>query len=357
MKQFLNPEIYKKICFYLYRYRFLATYSIIGVFSLLVEIVCYNWLVKIGLPIWVAVIIGLAIGIFFAFWMNVRFNFKVPSSKRNRSLFYFATISIISATINFIFKNKLEALGYSYEFSRFTVAGTFFLMAYVFHRKFSFRDYKKVGVAIYANGVEDIKSIYEKIGSFSDFIHVDIIDDSFGETTNEVKTYRLEVIRAYWPKKKIHVHIMSRTPSKWLDECLKYCDSIIIHTEIDENISELISNIRKQQKRIGLCMTMQTSLEKLKPFYKNIDEIMLLTINKPGHSGQEFEMPALKKIEEINNWPERHKLELCVDGGIDEKNIGLLNVEKVVSGSSVLNNPEPKKQIMRLQTSSSYEKI
>ena len=73
-------------------------------------------------------------------------------------------------------------------------------------RKFSFRDYKKVGVAIYANGIEDIKSIWEKISTFPDFIHVDIIDETFSNNTPNPKAYRLETIEAFWPQKDIHCH-------------------------------------------------------------------------------------------------------------------------------------------------------
>ena len=49
------------------------------------------------------------------------------------------------------------------DVSRFVIAGSFFMISYALHRKFSFREYKKVGVAIYADGVEDIKLIYKKI--------------------------------------------------------------------------------------------------------------------------------------------------------------------------------------------------
>ena len=56
------------------------------------------------------------------------------------------------------------------------ISGSCFIIFYFLHKKFSFKDYVKVGVAIYANGVEDINKIYEKIGPYPDFIHVDIVD-------------------------------------------------------------------------------------------------------------------------------------------------------------------------------------
>ena len=46
---------------------------------------------------------------------------------------------------------------------------------------------------------------------------------------------------------------------------------------------------------------------------------------------------------------------MCVDGGVNEEIIGVLKVEDVVSGFSVLSNSDPKQQILRLQTSGRYE--
>jgi len=46
-----------------------------------------------------------------------------------------------------------------------------------------------------------------------------------------------------------------------------------------------------------------------------------------------------------------------VDGGINEGNIHLLNVELAVSGSSVLQAADSVRQIMRLQTSNNHEAI
>ncbi len=353
----LNPELSRKLTFFLYRHHFLILYIIIGVLSLITEIFCFRGLEKMGVPTLIANLLGLFAGIYFAYWMNIRFNFKIPYAKRNRALMYFVVISICSAFINFTFKRQLNQLGWSYEQARFVVSGCLFALAYMFHRRFSFVDYKKVGVAIYANGIEDIAKIYNKIGAFPDFIHVDIVDDTFGKPSDDPRAYRLEVIKAYWNKKPVHVHLMSRKPSRWIKDIAAFADTIYVHAEIDDNINDVISQIRSFNKRAGIALTMKTNPETIHPLASQIDSIMLLTIQNPGHSGQQFDMKALSWIDEINHWQERSRMDLCIDGGVNENNIGLLNVENVASGSSVLNNQNPHRQIMRLQTSSNYEKI
>ena len=67
------------------------------------------------------------------------------------------------------------------------------------------------------------------IGQFPDFIHVDIVDNSFASNAKEIKTYRMETIQAFWPNKKIHTHVMSKTPSKYLLEIIPFSDIIYIH--------------------------------------------------------------------------------------------------------------------------------
>jgi len=115
--------------------------------------------------------------------------------------------------------------------------------------------------------------------------------------------------------------------------------------------------IRKKGKKAGLCISLDTPTEKIKFLAGSIDMLMFLSIRIPGKSGQNFELETLDRIGEVNRWEQRREFEICVDGGINEKNIGLLNVENVVSGSSVLNHPNPPRQIMRLQTTSNYEKL
>jgi len=357
MKQLFSSSVIRSFNFILYRYRFLGGYVVIGISSISLELICFRGLETIGLISPVPNVIGLLIGMLFAFWMNVRFNFKITPSKRRRAFILFMLISSISASVNFLFKNYLVESGWSYEKSRFIISGCLFLVGYILHRKFSFSEYKRVGVAVYANGQEDISGIHEKIGSFPDFIHVDIIDSSFGEDKIDPKLYRLETIRAYWPNKQIHIHIMSKNPSEWIPRCTGFADIIFFHYEIDESIDETIKAIQTLGMHPGLVLTMKTPVESAEEYMDRLEHLMLLTIPKPGRSGQQFEMNSIYNIDKINAWKTRRKFCLCVDGGVSERNVHMLNIEEVVSGSSVMRHQTPKKQIMRLQTSNNYEYI
>jgi len=79
-----------------------------------------------------------------------------------------------------------------------------------------------------------------------------------------------------------------------------------------------------------------------------------LTIPEPGRSGQKFDMEGLAYIDQLNTMKNREKFRICVDGGVTEKVVSQLQVEDVVSGSSVLNHRDPKGQILCLQTAGRY---
>lgn len=352
----LNPKYSRKLAFLFYRSRFFGVYVLVGVVSIGVEFIFFRALTHWNWPVVPSQILGVLVGIFAAYWGNVRFNFKVPPARRNRALLYFVSISSGSWALQYLFRHQLEASGWSYEGSRILVSGSLFFIAYILHRRFTFRDYKKVAVAVYANGIEDIKGIFEKIGPYPDIIHVDIVDETFGPDRHDTRLYRLEVIKAYWPHHPIHVHLMSRFPSRYLQDLLPWVDRIYLHVESEEDLRPHVEAIRKAHREAGLAILMGTPLEKVRPWVKSARGILVLSIEKPGFSGQPFLGEALDRVSEIESWDERKHLDLCVDGGISEKNVGLIRAEIVVSGSSVLAHANPRRQVMRLQTSSSYER-
>lgn len=353
----LNPSFTVLFRRRIYEYRFLITFIIIGILSLLVEILVFRGLGHLAVSSYIALPCGFMMGVFFAYWLNVRLNFKVPKSKRVKSFYYFCGISLVSAGLNFKFSSHLLTAGYDYEVSRFASSGVLFIFAYLLHRRFSFADRKQVGVAVYANGVEDIAGIFQKVQHYPDFIHVDIVDHTFGEEDLDPRAYRLEAIRAYWPRLAIHVHLMTKRPLFWIDAVLPFADVVIPHLEIKENLTEVFMRIKNAKKSVGLSLLLDTPLKEAAPYLANCEILQFLAIPNPGKSGQKMALTVLEKINEVSKYPLHSSLRICVDGGINETTVKMLDVEMVVSGSSVLQNADPIDQIMRLQTSSDYNDL
>ena len=346
----------KKLSLLYFRYKFILFYICFGFISLCVELVIAKFLLYYHYSFYFSQFFALIFGILIAFYLNIRFNFHITKPKRRKSLFYFSIISIIAFLFQYLIREKIKYYGINMDLSRFILAAIFFMFSYLLHRKFSFKEYKKVGVAIYADGVEDISFIYNKISKISDFIHIDIVDKSYNPNCKEVKAYRAEVVRAYWQNKKIEVHIMSRNPSVWLDDLLPYVDVIYVHPTMDENLSEVIDKINFSNVEAGIALSVYEPLEIIDSYIetKKIKHVLLLTIPQPGFSGQKFDASALPLLEKLNAHKNRSEFEICVDGGVNDSTVKYLNVESVVSGSYILSAPNPIKNIMHLQTSGEY---
>lgn len=340
----------------IYKYRFFFGYIIIGVLSLVIEFFTLNFFNNFQNNETFNSFLSVLVGILFSFWLNVRYNFKVSKTKRNRSLLYFLIISFSSYLIQLLLMKNFET-NLSYEKLRIITSGSFFWIAYLFHRRFSFKDFKKVGVAIYSNGIEDLGLIHNKVKNYPDFIHVDIVDETYNNESKEVLTYKTEVIRGYWNSKFIECHIMSRNPKKWILEIIQNVDRIFIHCEINENIEELLSLIKENNCQSGLVIHNIDQLSVFEKHHNVIDSLLVLSIENPGYSGQSFKLDALELISKINNHKFRKNISLVVDGGVNNKNISLITSENIVSGSYVINSKDPIKNIIILQTSSQYEPI
>ena len=351
-----DKNLLKKINFVLYTKKHLFIYIIIGFLSVLFELAIRRFTKLYITTEEIYLHFSFFLAIIFAFYLNITFNFNVPKIYLKRSLIYYALISTCSYVFQYFIRNQLELNKLSFEEERLLISGLFFIIAYFFHIKFSFKDNRKVGVAIYANGYEDVNKIYKMIGLYPDFIHVDIIDKTMNENALDTNLSKLEVVKACWPNHQINTHIMSKDPIKLLEgNIILYSDIIYFHHEI-KNRDEVIKKIKSKNKTPGLVLHAVNEYNDLDKIIGDFKEVSILSIEKAGLSGQKFDERSYYLIKRINNLKFRKNFNLCVDGGVKSNLINKFTSEKVVSGSDVLNSSNPTKKIMKLQTVSRYEK-
>ena len=357
---FEGSETKKEIDFFFYRFRHIIIYILIGVFSILVELFLRKQFLSLGLSTKLSMIISIFLGILIAFSLNIKINFYIPQHLLLRALLYFFSISIISASIQFlirfyigdIFSDKVN-----YEILRLIISGFVFIFAYILHKQLSFKENAKVGVAIYAKRNENTHGIFQKIGIFPDFIHVDIVDKTFVENEVDQNFYQFKLIKTFWKKHEIHVHVMSKKPSAWIKQIANYADIIFIHYEIDENIDDVKKLIIDSGCKPGIVLHgIRNYVDELKKISESFKEIMVLCIEKAGYSGQKFFEGSYVLIEKLNKLKNRKNFNLHVDGGVNAGNIKTIKAQYVTSGSGVLNSLDPKNEIMILKTFGKYSK-
>ena len=166
----------------------------------------------------------------------------------------------------------------------------------------------------FANMQNTIKLIDQ---SKAEYIHFDVMDGDFVPNLTFGPQF-ISNVRQY-SKKTFDVHLMINRVGKFLDDYINAgSDIITFHLEIDENINELISKIKTNNIKCGIAIKPATPWEDLKPYLKNIDQIIIMTV-EPGFGGQKFMEDQLLKIEQLKNFISQNQLhtDLEVDGGVN----------------------------------------
>lgn len=198
----------------------------------------------------------------------------------------------------------------------------------------------KVSVSIL--GLDDRKKTISLLNNTNcDYIHIDVMDGSFVPnkqfTTEEINN--LGIIS----KKKFDVHLMVDNPREYIENLdISNIEYIIVHSEIDKDIDELLDLIKSYNVKCGLSIKPNTDISILTPYLNKLDLILVMSV-EPGFSGQEFISNSLDRVSKLKQIIKNNNLDIvmAIDGGINGSNASLVKksgIDMVVSGSYVTNS-------------------
>ena len=179
---------------------------------------------------------------------------------------------------------------------------------------------------------ERIKVIEELNNSKADYIHFDVADGKFVSSKYLCIPELVKLIKL--SKKKNDVHLMVENPMVYIEQIKNLnIDNITIHVEINQALKRIIDYIKKNNIKVGLAIDLNTSIDAVKPYLKDINRVLIMTV-KAGKGGQQFQPQVLEKIKRLPN-----NIEIEFDGGINDRTIGYVkNADIVVSGSYILDD-------------------
>ena len=165
----------------------------------------------------------------------------------------------------------------------------------------------------------------------------------------------IKVLRQY-STLPFDVHLMISPVHKYIKDYAEAgADIITIHPEATENIESSISLIKKLNKKIGLSLNPDTSIEIIEKFLSSIDLVLIMSVY-PGFGGQKFIPNIVNKIKKLKSIKEKQnlKFDIEVDGGINFDNSKLVveaGANILVSGTTIFknNNGNIKKNIETLR--------
>ncbi len=337
-----------------FSHKFISYYIIIGIISLLFELSVRKTFLLFYDQNYFFDFISFTFGLSLAFYLNIKYNFKLRKNFIIKSLIYFSIISLVSWFTQFYIKTiilniNLQINLFNYETLRLLISGLFFIIFYFFHLNISFKYRKKIGIAVYTNYEKNIISnIYKSVDTIPDFIHIDLVDKSFNKDADTNDINKVYLIKKLWAKKNLDLHIMSDEPSLYLKKLKKGdVNKIYFHQNIRENIDDVINLSKSICDKIGLAIFYDTNLNLIKNINYNFNEFLVLCINRPGTSGSMFQNYSFKKIKELQNLYKNANI--CVDGGINKEIADKLDCEYIVSSSFIIKSTDPKETIYKLR--------
>jgi ribulose-phosphate 3-epimerase len=183
-----------------------------------------------------------------------------------------------------------------------------------------------------------VKTAMDAVEAGANILHLDVMDGHFVPNFT-IGVDIIKKIRENVPKEfGLDVHLMIYNPDDFIESFVKAgCDEITFHVEATEDVEHIISYIKKCNKYAGLALKPETSVELVIPYLKNLDKVLVMTVD-PGFGGQKFLEEMVEKVEILHSFKKKYDLDfdIQVDGGINYQT-GLIcakaGATRLVSGS------------------------
>jgi len=205
-------------------------------------------------------------------------------------------------------------------------------------------DFSKLG-----NEIKDL----EKAGA--DLIHIDVMDGHFvpnitigPEVINKLRKYTSLPFDVHLMISPVHDFIKNFADAG--------ADIITIHPEATNDLVSSIKKIKSYNKKVGVSLNPETSVDKALPILSMIDLVLIMSVN-PGFGGQKFMEETLEKVKVLRKEidTKKFKTQIEIDGGINFENAKMAKkagVNILVSGTTIFkeNGGNLKKNIHLLRT-------
>ena len=189
----------------------------------------------------------------------------------------------------------------------------------------------------------------------ADLIHIDVMDGHFVPNI----TIGPEVISKLRKHTSLpfDVHLMISPVHDFIKNFAEAgADIITIHPEATNDLVSSIKKIKSYNKKAGVSLNPETSVDKVLPILSAIDLVLIMSVN-PGFGGQKFMKETLEKVKILRTEIDTKKLktQIEIDGGINFENAKMAKeagVDILVSGTTIFKENEGnlKKNIQMLRT-------
>jgi ribulose-phosphate 3-epimerase len=189
----------------------------------------------------------------------------------------------------------------------------------------------------------------------ADLIHIDVMDGHFVPNIT-IGPDVINKLRKY-TSLPFDVHLMISPVHDFIKNFAEAgADIITIHPEATKDLLSSIKKIKSYNKKVGISLNPETSIDKVLPVLGLIDLVLIMSVS-PGFGGQKFMPETLEKVKILRKEIDAKKFEtqIEIDGGINFDNAKTAikaGVDILVSGTTIFkeNGGNLKKNIQLLKT-------
>ena len=181
-------------------------------------------------------------------------------------------------------------------------------------------DRARVAASILSADFSRLGEQVKAVEPYADMVHVDVMDAHFVPPL----TIGPVVIDSLRPVTElpIHAHLMVARPMDLFEE-LKAAgtDIVTFHLEATPEPKLVIKEAQTLDMRPGVAVNPETQVDGAFPFLDELDNVIVMTLQRTGYAGQPFQESSLAKIEALRTEIDRRGLDVdvVVDGGINEE--------------------------------------
>ena len=199
--------------------------------------------------------------------------------------------------------------------------------------------------AILTDDPEALERMVRQAESFTSYVQFDVMDGQFVPS----RSINHEHLAALRMKLSWEAHLMVLNPEQSLEDFRQAgAEKVVFHYESTSAPHEVISRAKELGIRVGLAVNPETSLSAVLPLAGQVESVLFLTVD-PGFYGSQFIPEVISKVVEFRSV--QPEMEIGVDGGIKESNIGQVvhaGVDVIYVGSGIFLQPQPAESFRRL---------
>lgn len=170
------------------------------------------------------------------------------------------------------------------------------------------------------------------------YLHIDVMDGVFVPSIS----FGMPLIASIRKNSKLifDVHLMVEEPIRYLEDFKNAgADIITVHAEACTHLHRTVTKIRELGLKAGVALNPATSLNMLEYVLKDIDMVLIMTVN-PGYGGQAFIEGTLDKIKRLKETADKAGvlIDIEVDGGLTQDNVDTViqtGANVIVAGTAV----------------------